>query len=85
MKLSISIPDEEFDFLNKCVDDGDYESRSAVIARALRLLRSADLGKMYDEAFAEWQESADFADWDSLTTSKTQVYLDSALRLHLEI
>ena len=70
MKLSISIPDEYFDFLDKCVDEGDYESRSAVIARALRLLRSADLGKMYDEAFAEWQASADSADWDSLDTTE---------------
>ena len=70
MKLSISIPDEDFDFLDKCVDDGDYESRSAVIARALRLLRSADLGKMYDEAFAEWQASADSADWDSLDVTE---------------
>ena len=70
MKLSISIPDDDFDFLDKCVDDGDYESRSAVIARALRLLRSADLGKMYDEAFVEWQASAESVDWNSLDASE---------------
>jgi len=72
MKLSVSIPDEDFDFLDRCVDEGGYASRSAVIARALRLLRSADLGKMYDEAFAEWQAGADSADWDSLDATASE-------------
>ena len=68
MKLSVSLPDEECEFLNKCVEDGQYPSRSAVVLRALRLLRSADLGAMYAEAFAEWQSSEEGADWDSLDT-----------------
>ena len=68
MKLSVSLPDEECEFLDKCVEDGQYPSRSAVVLRALRLLRSADLGAMYAEAFAEWQSSEDGADWDSLDT-----------------
>ncbi len=66
MKLSVSLPDDDFEFLDKCVDDGIYASRSAVIARALRLLRAADLGKMYDAAFAEWQASDESVDWESL-------------------
>ncbi len=68
MKLSVSLPDEECEFLDKCVEDGQYPSRSAVVLRALRLLRSADLGAMYAEAFAEWQSSEEGADWDSLDT-----------------
>lgn len=66
MKLSVSLLDEDCEFLDKCVDDGIYASRSAVIKRALRLLRTADLGKMYDEAFAEWQAGDDSVDWESL-------------------
>lgn len=66
MKLSVSLPDDDCEFLDKCVNDGIYASRSAVIARALRLLRTADLGKMYDEAFAEWQASEESVDWKSL-------------------
>lgn len=66
MKLSVSLPEDDCEFLDKCVDDGIYASRSAVIARALRLLRAADLGKMYDEAFAEWQASDESVDWESL-------------------
>lgn len=66
MKLSVSLPEADCEFLDKCVDNGTYASRSAVVARALRLLRSADLGKMYEEAFEEWQASEESVDWESL-------------------
>ena len=69
MKLSISIPEEECEFLDQCVEDGLYTSRSAVVLRALRLLKNADLGAMYGEAFAEWQASAEAADWDGVDTT----------------
>ena len=69
MKLSISIPDEESAFVDQCVEDGLYPSRSAVVLRALRLLKSADLGAMYAEAFAEWEASADAVAWDAVDTT----------------
>ena len=69
MKLSVSLPDADCQFLDNCVDNGSYASRSAVVARALRLLRTADLGKMYEEAFAEWRASEEFTDWESLDQS----------------
>ena len=69
MKLSVSLPDEECEFLDKCVEDGQYPSRSAVVLRALRLLRSADLSAMYVDAFAEWRSSDEGADWDSVDTA----------------
>jgi len=66
MKLSVSLPETECDFLDNCVENGTYASRSAVVARALRLLRTADLGRMYEEAYAEWQTSDEAKDWESL-------------------
>ena len=69
MKLSVSLPDEEFAYLDRCVDDGLYPSRSAVVLRALRLLRSADLGAMYADAFSEWESSEEGADWESVDTA----------------
>lgn len=39
------------------MQDGLYPSRSAVVLRALRLPKNADLGAMYDEAFAEREAS----------------------------
>lgn len=69
MKLSVSLPDDECEFLDQCVADGLYPSRSAVLLRALRLLKSADLGKMYAEAFDEWVNSQDGKDWDEIDAS----------------
>jgi Arc/MetJ-type ribon-helix-helix transcriptional regulator len=69
MKLSVSLPEAECEFLDKCVEQGLYPSRSAIVLRALRLLRSADLGKMYSDAFDEWDESDEGADWDAIDTA----------------
>jgi hypothetical protein len=41
-----------------------------VLLRALRLLKSADLGKMYAEAFEEWNLSDEGKLWDALDVSK---------------
>ncbi len=70
MKLSVSLPDDECKFLDQCVSDGLYPSRSAVLLRALRLLKNADLGKMYAEAFDEWNLSDEGKQWDALDISK---------------
>lgn len=69
MKLSVSLPDEECAFLDQCVEGGTYPSRSAVLLRALRLLRSADLGTMYAEAFDDWESSDEGAEWDAVDTT----------------
>lgn len=69
MRLRITLPDDVCEFLDQCVDEGHYPSRSAVVLRALRLLRSADLGAMYAEAYTEWASSADGADWDGADTA----------------
>lgn len=69
MKLSVSLPENECEFLDRCVEDGLYPSRSAVVLRALRLLRSADLGAMYSQAFTEWEASEEGPEWDSVDTA----------------
>ena len=47
MKLSVSLPAEDVEFLDQYARTKGYESRSAVVHRAVRLLRSADLGADY--------------------------------------
>jgi len=69
MKLSVSLPDDECRFLDECVEGGHYPSRSAVVLRALRLLRGADLGTMYAQAIAEWEASDEGGDWDAVDTT----------------
>ncbi|MBM3695643.1 MAG: ribbon-helix-helix protein, CopG family [Actinobacteria bacterium] len=64
MKVSVSLPDEDIEFLDQYARSQGYESRSAVVHRAVRLLRTAELGKGYAEAWEEWSNSEDGDEWE---------------------
>lgn len=64
MKISVSLPDDDVEFLDELARSGGYDSRSAVLHRAIRLLRSAELGDAYAEAWDEWATSEAEA-WDA--------------------
>lgn len=64
MKLSVSLPDEDVEFLDSYAQAQGMVSRSAVLHKAVRLLRAAELGPAYEDAFVSWEESGDAADWD---------------------
>lgn len=66
MKISVSLPDEDIDFLDEYARSLGVRSRSAVIQRAVRMLRAAELGPAYAEAWEEWQASGDADLWDSV-------------------
>ena len=68
MKLSVSLPDEDIEFLDEYARTQGYRSRSAVLHRAVRLLRSTELGDAYAEAWTEWAEGGDAALWESTTS-----------------
>ena len=65
MKLSVSIPDDDVAFLDQFAERAGMESRSAVLHRAIALLKSADLAGEYDIAFTDWNESVDEQLWES--------------------
>jgi Arc/MetJ-type ribon-helix-helix transcriptional regulator len=65
MKLSVSLPDEDVEFLDAYAAAEGFASRSAVLHRAVRLLRAAELGPAYEEAFADWEKSAAGRDWET--------------------
>lgn len=65
MKISVSLPEEDIDFLDEYARSLGVRSRSAVIQRAVRLLRAAELGPAYAEAWEEWQTSGDAEAWDT--------------------
>jgi Arc/MetJ-type ribon-helix-helix transcriptional regulator len=44
MKLSVSLPDEDVEFLDAYANEQGFPSRSAVLHKAVRLLRGAELG-----------------------------------------
>lgn len=64
MKLSVSLPAEDVEFLDGYAREQGIESRSAVLHRALRLLRASGLGAAYEDAWREWMV-ADGDPWDS--------------------
>ena len=67
MKLSVSLPNEDVEFLDAYAASGGFASRSAVLHRAVRLLRAAELGAAYEDAFAEWEETGAAAGWEVTT------------------
>jgi Arc/MetJ-type ribon-helix-helix transcriptional regulator len=64
MKVSVSLPEEDVEFLDSYAEEQGIESRSAVLHKAVRLLRALELGDAYAEAWDEWAGSADAALWD---------------------
>lgn len=68
MKVSVSLPEEDVEFLDSYAESQGLPSRSAVVHKAVRLLRGAELAPAYEDAFASWEDSEDAADWD-VTTS----------------
>jgi Arc/MetJ-type ribon-helix-helix transcriptional regulator len=67
MKVSVSLPDEDIEFLDEYVRNVGAPSRSAVIQRAVRLLRATELGPAYAQAWDEWERSGDSEVWESVS------------------
>ena len=65
MKVSVSLPGEDVQFLDEYAKEQGLESRSAALHRAVRLLRTAELGGTYEAAWDEWAAQDDGTLWDS--------------------
>ena len=64
MKVSVSIADEDVEFLDRYATEHGVESRSGVVQRAVSLLRAVELGDDYAAAWAEW-DGSDAELWDT--------------------
>ena len=64
MKLSVSLPNEDVEFLDEYARTQGYDSRSAVVHRAVRLLRSTELAEAYADAWSEWSHTGEAGVWD---------------------
>jgi Arc/MetJ-type ribon-helix-helix transcriptional regulator len=65
MKVSVSLPGEDVQFLDSYAKEQGLESRSAALHRAVRLLRTAELGGIYEAAWDEWAAEGEADLWDS--------------------
>ena len=65
MKVSVSLPGEDVQFLDEYAKEQGLESRSAAVHMAVRLLRSAELGAAYESAWEQWASDGDAELWES--------------------
>ena len=65
MKVSVSLPADDVAFLDDYARSQGFQSRSAVLHRAVALLRVGDLAAAYEEAWTSWDASADAGSWDT--------------------
>lgn len=66
MKLSVSLPEEDIEFLDDYARNVGARSRSAVLQQAVRLLRATELGPAYAQAWEEW-EAGDASLWEAVS------------------
>lgn len=66
-KLSVSLADEDVEFLDRFSREHRIGSRSAALARAVKLLRASELSPAYAAAWREWEESGEADVWESTT------------------
>ncbi len=67
MKVSVSLPDDDVDYLDRYVRKLGLGSRSAAVHKAVRLLRASELGAAYEDAWTDWDTSEDGDLWDAAT------------------
>ena len=67
MKLSVSLPDDDVEFLDRYVVEFGVASRSAAVQQAITLLRNAGLAAAYEDAWSDWNGSADDELWSAAT------------------
>jgi Arc/MetJ-type ribon-helix-helix transcriptional regulator len=65
MKVSVSLPEDDVTYLDSYARSQGIESRSAVLHKAVGLLRASELEDSYADAWASWDSSADAEAWDS--------------------
>ncbi len=65
MKVSVSLPGEDVEFLDDYATKQGLDSRSAALQRAVRLLRVSELTAAYESAWEEWSSSGDAEEWEA--------------------
>jgi len=63
VKISVSLPVGDVEFLDAYAHEHRIGSRSGAVQHALKLLRNADLGDAYEQAWDEWESSGEAEVW----------------------
>ncbi|MFN2489084.1 MAG: ribbon-helix-helix domain-containing protein [Actinomycetota bacterium] len=68
----MSLPGEVVEFLDAYADAQGFASRSAVVHKAVRLLRASELGPAYEDAWDEWEAAGEADAWEATTADGLQ-------------
>ena len=68
MKVSVSLPDDDVEFLDSYAQTQGIASRSAAVHKAVGLLRASQLEGAYEEAWAAWSADGDAEAWEATAT-----------------
>lgn len=69
MKLSVSLSEEDIAFLDAYAESHGIGSRSAVLHKAVRVLRASELGAAYEDAWHDW-EVTDAEVWEQTVADR---------------
>lgn len=67
MKVSVSLPDDDVEFLDSYARARGIESRSAVVHEAVVLLRVTHLADAYEDAWDSWEAADEASAWEAVT------------------
>jgi Arc/MetJ-type ribon-helix-helix transcriptional regulator len=68
MKVSVSLPGEDVEFLDAYASAHAYPSRSAVVHQAIHAFRRGELHDAYREAWDEWLTDNDTSIWETTSS-----------------
>jgi Arc/MetJ-type ribon-helix-helix transcriptional regulator len=66
MKVSVSLTEDDVQFLDAYARSQGVGSRSAVVHKAVGLLRASELGAAYEDAFRAWDDEAGSDAWEAV-------------------
>lgn len=64
MKVSVSLPDDDIQFLDEYAREQGLGSRSAALHQAVRQLRASELVADYGDAWDDWVTTDDAEAWE---------------------
>jgi antitoxin MazE9 len=66
MKVSVSLPEDDVEFLDAYAQSQGIGSRSGVVHKAVGLLRASELGDAYEDAFGSWEDEDEAGAWEGV-------------------
>ena len=66
MKISVSLPRADVEFLDSYASQHGIETRSAAVQFAVDRLRHEELGDAYEQAWDDWYASGEAAAWEGV-------------------